>query len=39
LARISEMLAESGFSGIRMLPTAMPLVTSVITAGTAPGMC
>jgi demethylspheroidene O-methyltransferase len=39
LARISEMLAESGFSGIKMLPTVMPLVTSVITAGTAPRMC
>jgi len=37
--RISEMLSEAGFTGIKLLPTPMPLVTSVITAGTAPTMC
>jgi demethylspheroidene O-methyltransferase len=37
--RISEMLGEAGFAGIKLLPSPMPLVTSVITAGTAPRMC
>lgn len=38
-ARISEMLAQAGFNGIELLPTAMPLVTSVVVAKSAPRMC
>jgi demethylspheroidene O-methyltransferase len=38
-ARISEMLGEAGFNGTKLLSSPMPLVTSVITAGTAPTMC
>lgn len=38
-ARISEMLGETGFCGIKLLTSAMPLVTSVITARTAPTLC
>jgi demethylspheroidene O-methyltransferase len=38
-ARISEMLVEAGFCGIKLLPSSMPLVTSVISSSTAPRMC
>jgi demethylspheroidene O-methyltransferase len=33
--RLSEMLAEAGFVDIALLPTAMPMLASVITARTA----
>jgi demethylspheroidene O-methyltransferase len=32
LERVSEMLGEAGFKGIKMLPSAMPLVTNIIIA-------
>ena len=38
-ARISEMLVETGFCGIKLLPSTMPLVTSVILARTTPTLC
>lgn len=37
--RIAEMLAESGFEGVKLLPGAMPLVTSVVISKTSQRMC
>ncbi|MBB5049822.1 demethylspheroidene O-methyltransferase [Rhodopseudomonas rhenobacensis] len=34
-----QMLSDAGFAGIKLLPGAMPLVTSVITGRCAPKMC
>jgi demethylspheroidene O-methyltransferase len=37
--RIREMLEQAGFADIRLLPGAMPLVTSVITGKSRQELC